>query len=351
MTWTPRRSLRQAAFYAAALALLVVGQSRATTVNSTIALGGAGNTGTFSGTVSLGSGSQIQLGAGAIAGNYKQHALFLNTNIGFSAQNESANLSLSPSSISVSTSSNQGTANLTYDNVTPGAPETLNSFSSVLSDGVVKSMTINSGGLNVGTSIGTFTLTPTFSGTIKNITFQSTGTADVTGGGNLIDGNYSVTLNGSVTGVLNVLGINISVGTLYTLDPDTVVSFAGSLPIGVTLADTGLPYGGGLTTVDRNTMMASFGADLSSLPALPFAFIAPLSTNTSFSVGSSSSGVTSIRIQNSTLIANLNLSNVIFNETGKVANALIPEPSSLLLGGMSLVGFIGLIARHRKVVG
>jgi len=348
MSWTTCRSLL-AGTVVAALLLSVATQSRAAIVNSTINLGpvnGAGNLGTFSANVTLGAGSQLQLGAGAINGRYQQGLLFTHTNIDFSAQNTTANLSLSPSSIGVSTSNNSGTASLDYDNLTPGTPIAIQSFSSVLSAGVVTPMTINSTGISMSTSAGTYTLTPTFSGSIKNISFSSTGSD---GGTGLVPGNYSVTLNGSVSGVLNVIGINISVGTLYTLPADTVVTFAGTLPVGVALSDTGVPFGGGVSTVDKNTMLASFGANLTGI-TLPFAFVAPLTTSVNNSLGNTATGLKSINIQNTTLVANINLSNISYNETGKVPNALIPEPSTLALGSIALVGLFGLVARRRKVV-
>jgi len=93
-------------------------------------------------------------------------------------------------------------------------------------------------------------------------------------------------------------------------------------------------------------MLAAFAANLTGI-TLPFSFVAPLATSTNFSVPSSSSGVTSIRIQNTTLTANLNLTNVQFNETGKVPNALIPEPSTLVLGSLAMVGLLGLVAKRK----
>jgi hypothetical protein len=354
MSWTTRRFLPLAAFFAVPFVLLVAAHASAAIVNSTVFLGpanGAGNIGSFSANVSLGAGSALQLGPSAVAGNYKQRTVVfgvpINTNIGFSAQNATGNLTLNPSTIGVSTANNTGTANLDYDNFSPGSPLILQSFSSVLSDGVVTNMQINSTSIPLTASGISLSLVPQFNGTIKNISFSSTGNVDVSGGGGLIPGNYSVTLNGSVTGTLFLLGANIgSTGTLFTLPTDTQVTFAGTLPVGVALSDTGIPFGGGLTTVNKNTMLAAFGANLGSLQ-LPFSFVAPLATSTNFSVPSNQSGVTSIRIQNTTLTANIILSNVQYNETGKVPNTLVPEPSTLALGSLALVGLLGMVARRK----
>jgi hypothetical protein len=340
----------RAALGAAVPFVLAVSAAQAALVDSTILLGpanGAGNLGTFSASVSLGSGSTLALGSNAISGNYKQHIVFVNTNIGFSAQNQTANLSLSPSSVSISTSNASGSADLSYDNVTPGTPQTLNSFSSNLSDGASAGLTINSTGISMGTSIGTFTLTPTFTGTLSGISFTSSASADASTDAAYIPGTFSVILNGSVTGSLSVLGVPLSIGTLYTLDPNTVVTFAGDLPSGVLLSDTGVPFGNNPTTSQQNTLLADFAANLGSL-TIPFQFVAPLATNENFSVGGSSSGVTSINIQNTTLTANIMLSNLAFNLSGTVPGALVPEPNSIALGSLALIGFVGLALKRKK---
>jgi hypothetical protein len=351
--WTTNRKLACAALCAVAALSLAAGPSRATVMTVGIGLGPANgpgnvpaNIGTFSGTVGLGSGSQLALGSSAISGNYKQHIVFTNANIGFSAQNQTAPLSMTATSISTNNAS--GNVSLTYDDVTPGTPQTINTLSANLSDGASAGLTINSGGIAMSTSVGTFTLTPTFSGTLSGVSFTSTGPASVggNGGGSITPGNFTVILNGSVTGSLSVLGIPLSIGTLFTLPTNTMVTFAGALPSTVTTSDLQTPFPFAATNTNRNNMLADFQAALGSTQ-IPFSFVAPLNTSENFTVGSSSSGVTSIKIQNTTLTANLVLSNLSYNLSGQAPGALAPEPSSLALGGLALAGFVGFALRRR----
>jgi hypothetical protein len=348
MNRNTKRGLSFAALCASAVLALATSQSRASTI-SNIGLGPAngGSIGTFSATVALGSGSTLALGNNAISGNYKQHIVFINTNTGFSASNQTAGLSLSPSTVSMSTINSSGTANLTYDPHTPPSPIHLNSMSANLSDGAIAGLTINSSPINMSTSIGTFALTPTFNGTLSGVSFTSTSDTDITTGGAIIPGNFTVILNGSVTGSLSVLGIPISIGTLFTLPTNTAVTFAGGLPTILALSDTGVPHGGNPNQFFPNNMLADFSQNLGSLQ-IPFSFVAPLATSQTFSVGSSSSGVTSINIQNTTLTANIVLSNLQYHMNGTVNGVLIPEPSSLVLGGIGFAGLLGLAIRRRK---
>jgi len=346
-----RRILREpfaAALGAAFLAAAVAHTVQAASVTTTILLGpsnGAGNVGNFTGTVSLNSGSNLALGQNAISGTYQQGLLFTHTTFNFSAANQTVGLSANPASISTTNSS--GSANLTYDNFSPGAPQTLNAFSANLSDGVSTGLTINSGGVVMSTSLGNVTLTPTFSGSISGITFTSSDSADASSGVAGIPGTYSVTLNGSVTGVINVPIVgNVSIGTLYTLPANTVVTFDGALPVGINLTDTGVPFGGFPDSTHLNNMLADFAASLGSL-SIPFTFVAPLDVDANYSVGNTSSGLTSIHVHNTTLTANLSLSNLAYDLSGKANAALIPEPGSVVLGGMALLGFLGLALRRR----
>ena len=277
-----KEPILSAAIIAAAAVVLTAGPLRAASVTSTILLGpsnGAGNIGDFSGTVSLGSGSQIAFGANAVSGNYQQGAVFTHINFGFSTQNTTSTLSLAGGSVSLSTSNSSGTANLTYDNVTPGTPQTLNSFNANLSDGASTPMTINASSIPLSVDGINFTLTPTFSGSLSSISFTSTGAADASNG-SLVPGTFSVVLNGSVSGNLSLVG---SIGTLYTLPSNTVVTFDGELPIAdLNTTDTGVPYGAFPDTTHKNNLLADFAANLSSLPAIPFQFVAPLATSAEF---------------------------------------------------------------------
>lgn len=349
MIWRTSRETFLAAL-GAALVMLAGTNARGVTIDSSILLGpsnGAGNVGNFSGTLSLGSGSQLQLGSNAISGNYQQHLVFFNSNIGFSAQNQTANLTLNPSSISMSTNNSSGTADLSYDNVAPGSPQTLNSFNANLSDGAVANVQINSSAIAMSTSLGTFNLTPQFNGTLSGISFASSQGVDVSGGGSLIPGTFSAVINGSVTGSLSVAGLfNIGLGTLYQFPTNTVVTFDGALPSAVVLSDTGVPFPGAETNTDKNNLLADFNAALGNMQ-IPFAFSAALNTNQNFSVGGSSSGVTSIKIQNTTLVANLVLSGLSFDLSGQAPNVLVPEPSTFTLIGVALVGFVAVLARRK----
>ena len=340
------RSLLFAALGAALSVALAAGPARAVVVSANIGLGppNGGPNGSFSGTMGLGPGSQLVLGSNAISGNYKQHVVFVNTNFGFSAQNQTS--TLSASSTTISTTNGSGNTNLSFDNVTPGTPTNVNSFSALLSDSASAPIQINGSSINLSISgIITLGLTTQFNGTLSNVTFTATGPASVSGGVANMPGNYGVTLAGSVTGNLSVVG---NIGTLATIPP-TVLTFPGILPANVVTSDLGVPNPVGFeTTASPNNMLADFNASLSGL-SISFPFSTSLNTSENFSVGSGSSGVTSIKIQNTTLNANVVLSSLSYNLSGIAPSVLVPEPSTLALGSLALLGLVGFAARRRKV--
>ncbi len=138
------------------------------------------NSGSFSTTIS-GSGNAHLTGA---SGNYRTWSSlgflgWLSTNTGLSASDQSPAISMSNINISNPAS---GTADIGYDNVTPGTPTALNSLTADLdSNNTNYGFTINIGALTVNAGIlGDLDLTLTVHGTITDATFTSTGTSSAT---------------------------------------------------------------------------------------------------------------------------------------------------------------------------
>ena len=340
------RSLLFAALGAALSVALAAGPARAVVVSANIGLGppNGGPNGSFSGTMGLGPGSQLVLGSNAISGNYKQHVVFVNTNFGFSAQNQTSTLRQARPPSRRPTAAATRTSRSTMSH--PVRRRTSTRLCALLSDSASAPIQINGSSINLSISgIITLGLTTQFNGTLSNVTFTATGPASVSGGVANMPGNYGVTLAGSVTGNLSVVG---NIGTLATIPP-TVLTFPGILPANVVTSDLGVPNPVGFeTTASPNNMLADFNASLSGL-SISFPFSTSLNTSENFSVGSGSSGVTSIKIQNTTLNANVVLSSLSYNLSGIAPSVLVPEPSTLALGSLALLGLVGFAARRRKV--
>ncbi len=311
--------------------------AKATTVNANIPVSG-----TFDATLG-GSGTANLTSA---SGNYKQYIgsypFGFYTNIGVSAPGQSVPLSIP--TVSPPTMAATGNVDLDFDDVTPGTPQVVNAFNADLNGNTNIGFVINAGALNISVgSLGTFPLTLTVNGTITDIDFNSTGSSLVSGGnGGLyaVPGDFSITLNGAVTGVLNLGALgNLNLGTLFTI-PSSTLPFSAALPGFATLTD----LDGGLPPFP-NDMGANFQALLAT--GIPVPLSLPISVNQSNSVSGGSSGFTSLAIAGS-IDATLTLSNIGYNLDGQVNQVLVPEPGTLALGSLAMVGLAVFGFRRRK---
>jgi hypothetical protein len=317
-------------------------QAAATAVSSAVNL----PNGSFSTTLS-GTGSATITGA---SGNYRDWTSlgffgWQSVNVGLSASNQTVGVSMP--NVNIANSVASGSANITFDDVTPPTEISLDSLNADL-NGVggsnqnynfsinISPMTVNIGGL------GNASLALAMSGMITNATFTSTGGSPANS--YAIPGNLDLTIQGAVTGSLNNilgLGINVGLGTLYTLAP-TTFSIATVLPGNMLLTD----LSGGV-----GPFPASMGVDLSA--ALPFSIPVPLSlpfdTNQSFPQVGHNDQITSLVINpGSALNVNLSLGNPSYDLNGTLPNVLVPEPSTIAMGSMGLVALTFFGFRRRK---
>ncbi len=250
--------------------------------------------------------------------------------------------------VGISNTVASGSANITYDDLTPGTPQNLNSLNADFNgagganQNTNFSMNISPLVITIG-GLGNANLQLTFNGTITDATFASSGGSTATP--YAIPGTLNLTMQGTVSGTLvNILGIsgfNLGLGTLFTLGSTTI-------PVITTLPGNML-----LTDLGAGPFPHTMGVDLNAtVPfSIPVPLTLPFNTSQTFTLnnGNHQNGFTSLNIAaGSQLNATMNLGNPVYDLNGTVANALVPEPSSLALASVGLLSVAGLLVRRRR---
>lgn len=333
-----RKSIgRRSLALSAGLALFgASGAAQAAPITSNIPI--AGN---FSATIGVAGTATLN----SASGNFKQWLLFTHANIAVSASSQTVGVNLTSSpNVNVNGS---GTANLTYDPLTPGTPQALSQGSppralDIDINGAGGSNTpvnfdllVNN--LNINTSLGTFQLKLTIDAAITDLTFQSSAGSAATPG-YLVPGDLTAVLNGAVNAQLvsvPILG-TVNLGTIYNL-VNAPLTFGIPLPGTATLSD---PDAGPFP----HDLAANFAFSLAGL-SIPFPFTQPLNIAQTATVPNGQSGFSSLNV-NAVLNATITLSNVAYSYNGTVANVLVPEPGTALLLGAGLAGLAGFARRR-----
>lgn len=329
------RLARLLPFLLAVACLALPHTARAASVTSTIPV-----VGNFQSAIGVTGNAQLH----SASGTFKQWLLFTHANIGVSAgaQTVGVNLTSSPN-LNVNGS---GTVGMTYDNVAPGTPQTINSVNIDINGAGGANTPINFdlsvNNLNINTSLGTFQLQLTVDAAITDLVFNSSGATSVlggNGGGYVAPGTLGATLNGIVTGRLvnvPILG-TLNLGTLFNI-VNAPLAFAVPLPGTATTSDLDIP-----SSPAPHDMQAVFALAVSGI-SIPFPFSVPVDVALNQGVPNGQSGFSVLNVD-ADLNAIITLANPKYTYTGSAPNVLTPEPSVGLLVGL---GLAGLCARRRR---
>lgn len=329
MSWKNRVS------YFVALAICVgalASSASAATISSNIPVGGSFN-------ATLGGAGTANIISGS--GTLRQWLGFFHTNIGVSAPAQSVGMSIP--SVNPGTLSASGNIDMSYDNVTPGTPQTINSANLDLNGGTNIPFSINVNPIAIQIAgFANANLSLAINATITDIDFVSSGSSAVTGGnGGTYDvpGEFVIALNGTVTGTVTNLPLglgNINLGTIASLNE--VLSFPANLTGAATTSDIG-------PGAFPHDMLANFADSLDPI-TVPFSL--PIQVNQSApNPPSGQSRLIALNV-NANLSANLVLSNVSYDVSGTVPQVLVPEPSTLAMSSLVMVGLVVLGVRRRR---
>lgn len=307
--------------------------SNAALVSSNIGVGG-----TFNATLTGGGTARLNSASGTL----RQWLGFFHTNIGISANAQTVGLSVP--TVNPGTMSAGGNVNMTYDNLTPGTPNSINSVNVDLNGNTNIPVTVNVAPVAIQIAgFANANVVLTVNGTITDVDFASTGTSPVSGGNPgtfSVPGNFLASFQGNVTGTVTNLPLglgNINLGTLTTITP-TTLTVPGSLTGTATTSD----IQGGASPFP-NDMLANFAATLASVSvplSIPF--------NIDLTQTNPPSGQSRLirLVASGSINANLNLNSPTYNVNGTVNAALVPEPSSGLL--VISVSLASIVLRRRR---
>lgn len=318
-------------FTLCSLALLIASSAKAELATATTGLSGQSTVlVSGSGTATLNS----------LSGTYKQWVLFTHTNLNISANPQTVNLSIPNSG---GTYNSTGSTTLQYQSEAPPTPVSVDSLSINLLGGGSVPVNLNIDPIQVSTSLGNFGLQLSFSGQISSLNFASNAPADASLGGYSSPGTIEAVISGNVNATLTGVPLvgNISLGSIYTLDPQAVTTDF-DLPGLIALSD--LSGGNGPYPADMGVGL-SFPNILAGL-VIPLTL--PFNINQSASIPNGSSGISSL-VASGQINANLTIGSLQYSLTGVVPGGVaVPEFSSLGLATVGVLGFAIPMWRRRK---
>ena len=259
---------------------------------------------------------------GALHATFSQWILFTHATVHVDANNQTANLTMTPENLSLPAS---GTSDLSFISDSPPQFQGMNNLHMDLNgaggSNVSIPFTINASPISVNVSGLNLTVIFTVNGHVSDLRFDSTDVAIAAGDLFAIPGNFSATIDAAVSAKLVLpLGLGtLNLGTLSSIGPMTETFAAGDLG-NIALTDNGgiqFPH-------DMHVNMVLDFGDISA--ALPLTQTFDTSSNYP-SPGNGSSGLTHFDLQNTVLNATLNLSNIGYNFDGTDPHVVLPDPN------------------------